>query len=418
MKQKKILTSSLIYILVVFLVAGCGARCERPVEIYLAEGNVKTKAFDGKNKVVPIVFDRYNMLELTQARKAEKASLKRYDINLFPGALLQISNSNAFYVYKGNEKQPLVFRKIGPAVLLGAKPICIDLNDTSTGDVVSWMKKHRTLKSVCSVILSGDPEIDVPALAMLRNTGVIITYTKDKYPAEKKQFVDRAITLTRPRGLIMKETTDFNNIIDLINPSRLTHMLLCGDRIPDLSLCENLVFYGHSFRDSEKANLGSLAEYTQIRTLLLVRTGSIVDLSPLSGLKDLQYLTISDNPHLKDMSSFTELKNLRSLSLLGSPITSVSEAPMLKNIKYLAISDSSEITDLSPLAEMKWLKYLLIGKEDLDKRKDQYAKLNEELPETEIVGFCMGSGWIIFLLPVSVAAGMILRRQYGLAIAS
>ena len=64
---------------------------------------------------------------------------------------------------------------------------------------------------------------------------------------------------------------------------------------------------------------------------------------------------------------------------------------------------------------MKGLRYLaLSGKEVFDKSPEEVKKLEAALPLCTVASgdpFCLGTGWLLALLPAAAVAGFILRRR-------
>ena len=87
---------------------------------------------------------------------------------------------------------------------------------------------------------------------------------------------------------------------------------------------------------------------------------TVLDLSPLSGLTNLNRLGLSDN-NISDISALSALKNLTTLlGLSGNNITDVSALSALKNLIYLELRRNN-ITDVSALSALKNLTHLKIS---------------------------------------------------------
>jgi hypothetical protein len=63
------------------------------------------------------------------------------------------------------------------------------------------------------------------------------------------------------------------------------------------------------------------------------------------------------------------------------------------------------------LEALTGLKVIVVSKSDLDARRVEYDRLRKALPETEIVGICMGSSWIMVVVAIGLAAGVVLRTM-------
>ncbi|MBL7219454.1 MAG: hypothetical protein ISS69_05030, partial [Phycisphaerae bacterium] len=62
---------------------------------------------------------------------------------------------------------------------------------------------------------------------------------------------------------------------------------------------------------------------------------------------------------------------------------------------------------------LKGLRMLVVDKEALKKRKVEFDRIDKALPDTEIIGYCMGSAWIF--IPVLAAGFALLRHRRNAA---
>ena len=77
-------------------------------------------------------------------------------------------------------------------------------------------------------------------------------------------------------------------------------------------------------------------------------------------------------------------------------------APLLKLKNLYALTVTDTLTDLASVKALKNLKYLSLPSDVLDDKlvREELEKL---LPDTRIVaneGFCLGSGWLLLLVPL------------------
>ena len=86
--------------------------------------------------------------------------------------------------------------------------------------------------------------------------------------------------------------------------------------------------------------------------------GNISDVSEFSQLKNLRELSIAGNP-VSDIHSLFSLKKLEFLDLSGDPVLSISGIESLSNLQTLCIS-GTQITDITPLNACKNLKQVYI----------------------------------------------------------
>jgi hypothetical protein len=136
----------------------------------------------------------------------------------------------------------------------------------------------------------------------------------------------------------------------------------------------------------------------------------------------LERLSIFGEP---DVSSIIKLKKLKWLAFGGTLSTKVlNNLSTHPSIETLVISGADSLVDYSSLRNLKRLEYLIIvGKlkrdttlynikklrylsipEDFYNDSARFASLQKALPNTIITpndGGCMGSGWLLILLPLS-----------------
>ena len=107
----------------------------------------------------------------------------------------------------------------------------------------------------------------------------------------------------------------------------------------------------------------------------------ISDLSPLKGLKNLEWLILYNNK-ITDISPLKGLTKVWSLYLSDNEISDISPLKELTNLKWLDLCYNKKITDLSPLAELTKLEVLYLW--DTPIPEDQKAMLKKALPNCNI----------------------------------
>jgi hypothetical protein len=108
------------------------------------------------------------------------------------------------------------------------------------------------------------------------------------------------------------------------------------------------------------------------------------------GLPDLVFLDLSDCTKISDLAPVQRLHNLR----------------------YLVVN--LENADPAPLYEMRQLRWLAVAGEMKEIDRAVIEHLQNTLPDTELsllVPFCLGSGWILLVLPVIALSWWIAGRR-------
>ncbi len=97
--------------------------------------------------------------------------------------------------------------------------------------------------------------------------------------------------------------------------------------------------------------------------ILLSNCKEITDLSPLSSLTNLFFLSIINCPGITDLSPLSSLSSLSSLMIAYCPgITNLSPLSSLKNLRQIFLIDNPGIYNLSSLSSLPKLEFLQIDK--------------------------------------------------------
>jgi hypothetical protein len=202
-----------------------------------------------------------------------------------------------------------------------------------------------------------------------------------------------------------------------------------------LSSLETLVI----FPDDGIRDLAALRDAPAgLEELSLLGLKDVSDLTPLNRLSNLQTLVLMADERLTDVSSLTSLQQLR---WVGLPAATTQEqfAAFVKAHPKLSILDMAGnrgIKDLSPLTSLKnltglvlsgtydnlnvvqgftSLRFVGISKDLWDESPEQVAAIRKALPDALVVRvspFCLGSGWILLMIPAWFATWVIRRRGW------
>ena len=132
-------------------------------------------------------------------------------------------------------------------------------------------------------------------------------------------------------------------------------------------------------------------------------TGDGLDFNPaLIRLPSLRWISFSLNLTQEEFNSFIETHpDLEVIQLLANDtIRSLQALSGLSKLSGLTLTDT--ITDIASIKTLRNLKYLSLPYDFLDDSANR-AELQKSLPGTRIVpneGFCMGSGWLLLLIPL------------------
>ncbi|CAN5695148.1 hypothetical protein BH10BAC3_BH10BAC3_03580 [soil metagenome] len=158
-----------------------------------------------------------------------------------------------------------------------------------------------------------------------------------------------------------------------------------------------------------------LALYKNLLSQLsvLIISGESTGTELIGDGKKLRWLGVPFNISQKQFDSITkQLPSLQVIEMLGSgKVKNLSGLVSLTNLRGLVIMDT--VTDIKSLQALKQLNYLSIHQGNY-KDSSVLASLQKSLPGCIIVpnsGACLGSGWLLLLLPMVLLFLVILRNK-------
>jgi hypothetical protein len=189
--------------------------------------------------------------------------------------------------------------------------------------------------------------------------------------------------------------------------------------------------------ESELTTLASIEFPESLRKLHLISCDTLSDISRLYDLQNLKHLSLTQCSRVKDAEVLLEMESLQWLSF-PSNISQDEFGELTERLTQLEVAeliDCSEITDLSPLQalpelnilvlqlekeqlgmldSLEQLKLLILSSEVFDDNPEWVNELRASLPTTKIVpgsGLCLGSGWLLLLLPFILIFRHFFRRK-------
>jgi len=196
----------------------------------------------------------------------------------------------------------------------------------------------------------------------------------------------------------------------LKNNSQIEKLTLTADQI-DLTfikLLKNLKecsFVG----SKETTNLNFLKQFKKLEVLRLVGD-NYNNINIVNELPNLRWLALPKNTSQQEFNSIiANHKNLEVLEILAcDSVKSFKSLAQLNNLYGLIITHGGDSTILS----LKNLKYLSLPKDDFEDGA-KIASLHKSLPGCTIVpneGFCLGSGWLLLLIPFILIFRLMMRN--------
>ncbi|MCY4513629.1 MAG: leucine-rich repeat domain-containing protein, partial [Candidatus Tectomicrobia bacterium] len=139
----------------------------------------------------------------------------------------------------------------------------------------------------------------------------------------------------------------------------LGELRLDGNAITDLSPISGLTQLSFlTMADTGLTDISQLADLVNL-TFLDLRGNRFTDVSALAAMTDLRTLHLQDNA-IDDISPLAELVKLGTLSLRGNRFTDVSALAAMTGLRFLYLQDNA-IDDIGPLAELVKLNFLRLG---------------------------------------------------------
>jgi len=214
--------------------------------------------------------------------------------------------------------------------------------------------------------------------------------------------------------ILMEWTPSDTNYIQLAKIRNLKSLTVINTEITSLSArvlpksLHNLYLIG----SLSLTDIDQLRTLQGLRELSLLRCDTLSDISVLYEIPPLRWLSL---PPKVSQESFDEIlnhhKSLQGLELIGCrEIEDLSSLIQLDQIKALAI-DLPEINYAS-LRQLSNIELIVIDQDQFDESEDEIDSLKKALPETYIVpgsGLCLGSGWILLVIPFLLIMALVIR---------
>ncbi len=274
----------------------------------------------------------------------------------------------------------------------------------------------------------------------------------------------KMLPLFKPHAIFRTESSGYASadvVKALANQPQVELLFLNASAPGSLSVITSLPNLRHLLLSQwNLANAGPLpAGLTNLKSLAVMDAGGMKDLRALdgapAGLEELSLIGAND---LTDLSGLDGMKNLRTLFVWGDKITDLSGLAGLKQLRWvglppntspeqfgafvgahpnLAILDmmgNKTVKDLAPLGGLKGLqglildgpydnlnavekltslRFVAVSTRTSEAFPDKVAAIRKALPDALVVTvkpLCLGSGWILLLVPVLMVM-WILRRQ-------
>jgi hypothetical protein len=146
---------------------------------------------------------------------------------------------------------------------------------------------------------------------------------------------------------------------------------------------------------------------------VLIASGKFNGIESLTALKRLKWLGLPDNTTQQEFNLLTgKLRKLQVLQIAGNKeLTDLSTLRALPDLRGLVIIDT--VTDKKTIPGLNKLRFLSLP-EDSQEDSLFLKEMRKALPGTVVVansGACLGSGWLLLLIPLSLVSGLFFYKK-------
>ena len=290
-------------------------------------------------------------------------------------------------------------------------------------DLLLTMKHHETALAGIGLVLEGSSESgNINELLSVCRPELLVVYDWQRLPEPGESSCLSNLELLWIEGkasALAKVARCCGNLESLIIAGWEPEP---GELLP-LSDLKNL--RSLTIAESGLVSLSEIEFPASLRDLHLISCDTLSDINMLGDLPGLKRLGLALCPQVHALDQIYEIYNLHSLAL--PPNISHNEFRKLterfKQLEMLELIGCTEIVNLAPLqalpglhtlvlqleleqltmlSSLKQLKTLILANEVFENNPEWVKELRLSLPTTTILpgsGLCLGSGWILLLLP-------------------
>lgn len=268
-----------------------------------------------------------------------------------------------------------------------------------------------------TVILSAEGEEDDVSLDFLANQPELDTLYLATDDETDLAFLVKVPKLNR-LALFMEDTSTFGTLPEGI--VQLASLIVFQARFDDLARLkpvadglEELTLIAAN----EQFSLKGIERFANLRALTLVMDDDDkpLDLSPFKNLTKLRWVGLPGLISQQQFADFVDAHPRIEVLELMEREEPLDLEPLrgLRNLQGLVLHDGYE--NLEVLKELRTLRYLGISTDLIEDSPAQVAAIRQALPDAVVVRiapYCLGSGWILLLIPV-LAFAWSLRHTPG-----
>ena len=324
-----------------------------------------------------------------------------------------------FKQMKNTDISTLEFLNFKSKIQEGYFPYLTDLAKTKPGIGIGYAGKLGDMAGLFKIFNPGFviganlSQEDFNQLSGLTNLELLLINLEDSI------YRDPLPAMPRLKQLIIGENKNEAIIKDnfLINNRQIEKLIIMTSGKFDFSIIKplkNLKELVVSGFDSVE-NFDLIKSHKNLEVLSITSEKFRYD-SNLNELSKIHWITFSSNTSQEDFNQFIKfhsdievveiIKNKEINSLL----------PLLQLRKFYGLTITDTLTDIGTIKSLRNLKYLSLPKAVL-KDSLRKAEIQKSLPDTRIVanqGFCLGSGWLILIIPFILLFRVFAKQKPGI----
>lgn len=398
------------------------------------------------------VSKNYNLTEFYYSKKNKGALLaEEGDILAINNNFIYYTNSNTDSLRLNNSGDSLGFinGKVNSLIISGKENLLpwfgnmtaatvaelqnISFTSKIPGSYIPYLKEISRLKPNTNLSFEENDSLDILAeyikqadffkprfinAAITQNSFSSLSHWKN-IECLYLDVLDSMVTIPLPAMPQLKQCIIYGDELKYITASFFNN----NTQLEKITLITDLDNYAllqplNKLQEISVSNVNDSADISVLKNKLsklsvLIISGNYSDTDSLVVLKKLRWLGLPENTSQQQFNRIAaKLHNLQVLQINGSDsVTSLSALQQMPNLSALVITDT--VTDKQSLYGLKNLRYLSLPQNN--KADSAYMlALEKALPGCIIVpnsGACLGSGWLLLLVPLVLVLSFIFQKQ-------
>jgi len=328
------------------------------------------------------------------------------------------------------------FELSGPASLDAFKKLtdleaaqlsCLYLEGPYSKDLLTAIQKQHSSLQGIGIILEDNPDkAYLHDLLTICHPSFLVLYDSDCLPDPEEGKLFSGLELLWIEG-------NLSTLPKMAPACRKLESLIVASWEPYLGELLSLTGFKNlqnlTIAESDLSSLSSIEFPESLRKLHLVTCETLSDISSITELQNLNAFSLIECSRIEDLDVILKLESLQWLSFppnisqqkFGDLIEGQTQLQVVELINCSEINDLSplqtlpelgilalqmEKEQLSMLPSLDQLQLLILPTEIFDDSPEWIKDLKAELPNTKIVagtGLCLGSGWLLLLIPFILA---------------